>query len=201
MNSGDLSEAALHQGSRTDTISIGAAGGWNSTTVPRHYYIQQKENWETTDADIRGGLDGLILALNIDSWSNSASSLKVSQILDLYYSPRGVFNSSLRACNRKNLQTTVAPSEILTPQTVAFNDLLNREARLDGTLTSSVLITIGEKAVENFLNYLRKYSILALWWIICPNRFNIIYSTQIQYIYVLVISHFSLREMHNVQCS
>lgn len=154
---GDLSEAALHQGSRTGQISIGVSGGWNSTTVPRHYFIEQKENWEATDADIRAGLDGIILASNIASWRSSVSSLKVSQILDLYYSPRGVFNSSLRACNRKLLQTTFAPTETLTDQTIAFNNLLNEEARLASTLTSADLVAVGTDSVVTFNNYLRTY--------------------------------------------
>lgn len=153
---GDLSEAALHQGSRTGTITIGASGGWNSTTVPRHYFIEQKENWEATDADIRAGLDGLILALNVESWRSSVSSLKISQILDLYYSPRGVFSTSIRACNRKLLQTDYAPTETLKAQTIAFNSLLDNEARLTATLRSNDLIAVGQASVDTFLNYLRE---------------------------------------------
>lgn len=153
---GDLSEAALHQGSRTGTITIGASGGWNSTTVPRYYFIEQKENWEATDADIRAGLDGLILALNIDTWRSSVSSLKVSQILDLYYSPRGVFDSSIRACNRKLLQTDYAPTDTLKTQTIAFNSLLDDEARLISTLSPQDLIAVGGNSVDAFVNYLRE---------------------------------------------
>lgn len=154
--SGDLSEAALHQGSRVGTVSIGVSGGWNSTTVPRYYFISEKENWEATDADIRAGLDGIILALNIDSWKNTVSSLKISQILDLYYSQRGVFNSSLRACNRKLLQTDYAPTETLKTQTIAFNSILDNEARLATTLVPQNLIDLGEASVDAFINYLRK---------------------------------------------
>lgn len=154
---GDLSEAALHQGSRTGEIKIGVAGGWNSTTVPRHYFIEAKENWEATDADLRAGLDGVILALNVQSWRSSVSSLKISQILDLYYSPRGVFNTSIRACNRKLLQTDYAPTDTLKSQTIAFNSLLDNEARLTTTLASEDLVSLGDKSVDEFLNYLREY--------------------------------------------
>lgn len=156
INTGDLSEAALYQGSVSDSISIGVSGNWNSTSVPKYYFISSNENLDATDAEIRAGLDGLIMALSIDSWKSSVSSLKVSQILDMYYSPRGVFNSSIRACNRKNLQTTVAPSETLIEQTVAFNTLLDDEAVLEGTITPDTYSAVGSSAVESFLNYLRK---------------------------------------------
>lgn len=153
---GDLSEAALHQGITSSSISIGASGNWNSTTVPKYYFISTKENWEATDAEIRAGLDGLIMALSVETWKSSVSSLKVSQILDMYYSPRGVFNSTIRACNRQNLQTTVAPTDTLTEQTVAFNTLLDDTAVLEGTLQAEEIVNLGTRAVESFLNYLRK---------------------------------------------
>lgn len=101
-------------------------------------------------------MDGLILALNIESWRSKVSSLKVSQILDLYYSPRGVFNTSIRACNRKLLQTDFAPTETLQQQTVALNKLLDHEARLLSTLIDGDLIAVGKDSVESFINYLRK---------------------------------------------
>lgn len=84
------------------------------------------------------------------------SSLKISQILDLYYSPRGVFSSSIRACNRKLLQTDYAPTETLQAQTIAFNSLLDNEARLTATLRSNDLIEVGQASVDTFLNYLRE---------------------------------------------
>lgn len=147
---------ALHQGTISDTLSIGVSGNWNSTSVPKYYFISNNEKWEATDAEIRAGLDGLIMALSVESWKSSVSSLKVSQILDMYYSPRGVFNSTIRACNRQNLQTTVAPTETLTEQTIAFNTLLDDVAVLYGTLSSDELVSLGTRAVESLLNYLRK---------------------------------------------
>lgn len=93
----------------------------------------------------------------MESWRSSVSSLKISQILDLYYSPRGVFNTSLRACNRKLLQTDYAPTETLKSQTVAFNSLLDNEARLITTMSSQDLVAVGGASVDAFINYLRKY--------------------------------------------
>lgn len=39
-----------------------------------------------TDAEIRGGLDGLIIGMKVKQWSDQVSGLRLSQILDMYYS-------------------------------------------------------------------------------------------------------------------
>lgn len=152
---GDLSEAALQQGTRSATIVTGNSGGWNSTTVPRYYFLSSNTNFEATDAEIRAGLDGLILASNVLSWRSSFSTLKVSQILDMYYSPRGVFNNTIRACNRKNLQTTYAPSETLYTQTTGFNNMLDDVVPLEASLLSAELVALGQRAVDSLISYLR----------------------------------------------
>lgn len=139
---------------------MGGTGGWNSTTVPRYYFLSSNVNWEATDAEIRGGLDGIILSQNAASWISSVSSMKVSQILDMYYSPRGVFSSEIRACNRKALQTTYAGTDVLNHQTSGFNSLLDDKAVLPSTLSHQALITLGQTAVTAFLDYLRKQIIL-----------------------------------------
>lgn len=150
-----MSEAALGQGTHTSSIVTGNSGGWNSTTVPRYYFLSSNSNLEATDAEIRAGLDGLILASNVESWRSSFSALKVSQILDMYYSPRGVFNTTIRACNRKNLQTTYAPSETLNTQTTGFNNMLDDVVVLPATLLSAELADLAQKAVDSLLSYLR----------------------------------------------
>lgn len=83
---GDIAEAALFQAHKDGNIEIGAPGAWNSTSVPRWYFLSKQEPSEMTDAEIRGGLDGLIIGENIKSWSSSANTLKLSQVLDMYYS-------------------------------------------------------------------------------------------------------------------
>lgn len=39
-----------------------------------------------TDAEIRGGLDGLIIGKRAKEWSDQVSGLRLSQLLDMYYS-------------------------------------------------------------------------------------------------------------------
>ncbi|KRT78890.1 hypothetical protein AMK59_8284 [Oryctes borbonicus] len=152
--SGDISEASLFQaGSTGDVQNIGAAGGWNSTLLPRWYFISQQRFYEMTDADIRGGLDGLILALNVRNWVNSFSTLKVSQILDMYYSRRGAFNDTMRACNRYNLLTTVAPLATLQLQTTGFAVKFDNSVTFPGTIIDAMIPTIASTGVNKFFAY------------------------------------------------
>ncbi|XP_022901174.1 uncharacterized protein [Onthophagus taurus] len=152
--SGDLAKALLFQTGRTGAVrSVGATGGWNSTQVPRWYFINSNTNFEMTDADIRAGIDGLIIAQNVVNWRNSFQTIKVSQILDLYYSQRGVFNEEVRACNRYNLLATVAPTETLIAQTTAFTPQLDRFAVSPGSIIPAGIPTLSQRIVNLFNQY------------------------------------------------
>lgn len=109
-----------------------------------------------TDADIRGGLDGLILALNVAQWASSAPSLRVSQILDMYYSRRGVFNDTIRACNRYNLLSTVAPTQTLQTQTTGFAMRFDSRVSFPGTIIDEMIPTIVSTGVNMFQAYTRE---------------------------------------------
>lgn len=76
---GDLAEIALLQGPQPP-LGVGAPGTFNSTTMPRWYFMTQRERHEMTDAEIRGGMDGLILAMNIQSWRNRVPNIRLSQV-------------------------------------------------------------------------------------------------------------------------
>lgn len=87
--SGDLSEAVLMQGARgRNAISIGSAGNWNSTQAHRYYMLSSRQNVEMTDPEIRGDIDGFILGSRVTSVLQTYSSLKLSQLLDMFYTPR-----------------------------------------------------------------------------------------------------------------
>lgn len=105
---------------------------------------------------MRGGLDGLILAKNIPDWKGKAPNLKISQILDMYYSSRGVFSKKYRACNRRQLFSEVAPSDKLKAETVGFNFLLDRETKLAATIMKEGLEKFGNNAADALTQYIRK---------------------------------------------
>jgi len=154
---GDLAEVTLVQlpGS-TSSASVGATGGWNDTVLPHWYFLSQRNNLEATDAEIRGGLDGLILAKNVASWRTQASSLKLSQLLRMYYSTNGVLSSGINACSRQSQFTNVAPSQEMEDQTSAFALVLDREMQLRVTLTSSAIAQYAGNATASLVTYVRK---------------------------------------------
>lgn len=140
----------------TKDISVGAPGAWNSTTLPRWYFLSQREHLELTDAEIRGGIDGLVIAQNIQDWRNQVSQLRLSQILDMYYSQRGIFSSEYRSCNRRELFTRVATIAQLQAQTIAFSTVLDRDVQLRVTLTSEAIRNFAINAVQALAQYVRE---------------------------------------------
>lgn len=159
---GDLSEVTLLQGPLSREISVGAAGAWNSTAVPHWYFLSQRERLEMTDAEIRGGIDGLALGLNIADWRRDISQLRLSQVLDMYYSNRGILSPKFRSCNRRELFTEFVPPNQLQVQTIAFSTVLNREMQLRVTLNNSNIEQFSGASTETLVNYVCECSILAL---------------------------------------
>ncbi|XP_054740559.1 uncharacterized protein LOC129246063 [Anastrepha obliqua] len=152
---GDLSEVALVQVpfTTTETATVGSSGAWNSTVMPKWYFLSQRQNMEMTDAEIRGGLDGLIIAKNIVTWQSQASGLKLSQLLRMYYSMNGVLNSGIMACNRISNFNTYAPSADMVAQTSAFSQVLDREMQLGVTLSAANIAEFSESAASALQTY------------------------------------------------
>uniref|UniRef100_A0A182P9B3 VWFA domain-containing protein n=1 Tax=Anopheles epiroticus TaxID=199890 RepID=A0A182P9B3_9DIPT len=153
--SGDLAEVSLlHAPSVTNNVQVGAAGAWNRTVAPRWYFLSQREHLQMTDTEIRAGIDGLLLATNIAEWRNRANNLRLSQLLDMYYSHRGVFNDTVRSCNRRDLFTTVAPMQQLREQTVAFSTVLDKEMQMPFTISQEAIINFSDRATDALANYI-----------------------------------------------
>lgn len=153
---GDLSEVTLLQGPMTRQISVGASGAWNSTTIPHWYFLSQREHLEMTDAEIRGGIDGLLLATNIAEWRRQTSNLRLSQLLDMYYSQRGVFSSNVKSCNRRELFAKNIQPNQLAAQTTAFSTVLDREIQLRVTINNEAIRQFSNAATETLFSYVGK---------------------------------------------
>ncbi|CAH0766811.1 unnamed protein product [Diatraea saccharalis] len=152
--SGDLAEAVLVQGTagRT-TISVGNAGNWNSSQATRFYMLSGRTNIEMTDPEIRGALDGFFLGTSLPDTLRTFGSLKLSQLLDMYYTPlNGVFNTNLRACNRRELSQQLVVTNNLVGETRAFTAALDTVLPLAGTLTGGI-----EGLVDNSITNLQNY--------------------------------------------
>ncbi|KAL3290173.1 hypothetical protein HHI36_023534 [Cryptolaemus montrouzieri] len=153
---GDLAEAALYQISHIGSVAVevGAEGNWNCTLEPKWYFVRKNQYLQLTDAEIRGGLDGLYLASSMDKIRKNYQDIKISQIIDLYYSPRGVYDNSLRACNRKVLETSFINTQKLIDQTSYFEVLLDPVATLDSSIDPQKYKELAALAVNSFNKYL-----------------------------------------------
>lgn len=101
--------------------SFGPRGQWNSSICPREYKLEAREHSMLTTAEFYGGLDGkcnafflefiLKLILNIVTPGlliglrmknlDGSSYLKLSSVLEMYYSDNGIHgDSKYRGCNR-----------------------------------------------------------------------------------------------------
>ncbi|CAH2989442.1 unnamed protein product [Chilo suppressalis] len=153
--SGDLAEAVLVQGTAGRTsITVGNAGNWNSSAATRFYMLSGRTNVEMTDPEIRGALDGFFLGTSLTETLRTFSSLKLSQLLDMYYNPmNGVFNSNLRACNRRELSQQLIVVSNLIGETRAFTAALDTVMPLAGTLTGGIEGLV-DSAVSNLQTYI-----------------------------------------------
>lgn len=155
---GDLAEATLEQGpKKRENIKIGLTGGWNSTIFPRWYFNKEKDGRELTDAEIRGGLDGLVLGTYIADWKQlvpSGSELKLSQLLSMYYSEDGAFGPQYRACQRKDLYAAVAPNDRMEEQTFRFAVVLDQQSISSASVDSAQVKNFAAYAVRKLSSYL-----------------------------------------------
>lgn len=124
---------------------------------PKYFFINKDNKMlQTTDADLRGALDGFYLAMSADNWKNkgSGNSLKISQVLELYYSEKGVFNESVRACNRNLLFSGFVQENKLIPQLVQYMNLYNKHAKTSGTYSEAEFKELAEDAFNKVQAYL-----------------------------------------------
>lgn len=150
---GDLAEVALMQGPRGEKLQVGVNGDWNSTAMPRWYFLNSNEKLQFTTAEIRGDLDGLILANEVKSWYTKIPSLRLSQILDMYYSAPGLFNSTIRACNRRSLFRYVAPNSTLSAQAYSASLVLS-ENLAKATLKPPIIEKFAVDAANELSTYI-----------------------------------------------
>ncbi|XP_028150059.1 uncharacterized protein LOC114343434 [Diabrotica virgifera virgifera] len=155
---GDLCQAALIQ--MSPPFQLGGSGGWNSTTNPKYYFLQQNDNLDLTDQDIRGSLDGLYMALKINDIKGK-TDVKISQVLDMYYSPqqKGVFNTSFRACNRNILYSELVDSKTLQKNINNLMSVMDDKGQYPGYIVPEKYPTLAEAAFNNFASYLPRLNV------------------------------------------
>lgn len=103
--SGDLAEVCLYQTPYVKTnFAIGVTGSWNDTHFPRLRYLEENHQarWELSEPEILAGLDGLFISQQVSNWVSRVRRLRLSQIMDMYYSDRGIPGRAIETSNHKS---------------------------------------------------------------------------------------------------
>lgn len=151
---GDLAQLALLQGPSQFGVRLGVPGGWNDTLIPKYYFLREPLKDSLSEADVRGDIDGLLLALNVYEWSRQTTNLKLSQVLDMYYSDRGVFDKNFRVCRRNDLIQAVTQSNTLQDQTQNFAYILQNELTESVNLEEPAINAFSQTAVSKLNSYI-----------------------------------------------
>lgn len=80
-------------------------------------FIKKKNNMLQTDKS-SFLFTGLIIASHVQAWMDNFNSLRLSQILDMYYTDEGInlLNENVKVCDRGKAFSHVAPKLILSEQ-------------------------------------------------------------------------------------
>lgn len=122
---GDIAQTAVQSVSHKGN-PIGPRGTWNSTSCPREYVLETTSKSKLTNAELYGGIDGLILARRIPELDKDYT--KLSALFEMYYSAQGIYGdvyrnsktSEYRACNRLNnfKDSTKVNPDVLREQSI-----------------------------------------------------------------------------------
>ncbi|KAH6939623.1 hypothetical protein HPB50_019963 [Hyalomma asiaticum] len=156
---------AVHLGtvstwSNSKMPTVGGGGLWTTPTCPRQYRVADRTA-RLTDAEIVGTLDGFILAMTMKRM-NKDRPRRLSQILDGYYSLRGIrellpeFPEGLSFCTRKQAVARLLSAPRLEEQVVLvarmYSRLVNDAELKRSALKNSLLPTL--KSFHSRLDHL-----------------------------------------------
>ncbi|KAM0732479.1 hypothetical protein ACS0PU_002021 [Formica fusca] len=162
---GELAEMVVYQGPILNSdMELGATGFWNNTMRPNVYYLNNNNGYfDATRAEIVGDIDGLIIANKMQTWVDNFNSLRLSQILDMYYSEEGItlFDENIKVCDRKRAFSYAVPKTFLNEQTYAASYLL---AHHNGIMFKSpeALKRLVDYAVTKFHIYAKEHFLTEL---------------------------------------
>ncbi|XP_059061798.1 uncharacterized protein LOC131854650 [Achroia grisella] len=176
---GDLAEVVINQGPRygpsPQNLVVGTNNRWNDTLLPREHYLLLQNStpvdWQITDAEILAGIDGLILAQYMPTWLVERRTLKISQVLEMYYSNEGVsFDTKVRACDRETLFKNLFNTSQIVTETSRLARVLSL-SQVTVYVPSEVMDRISEAVVVAFEKYLP--SVLSRYHTNCQNSASV----------------------------
>lgn len=156
---GELAEMVVYQGPLLgNDMALGATGFWQNMMRPTIYYLTSlHNNFDATRAELIGGIDGMIIASYLQTWIQDFYSLRLSQILQMYYSHEGVtFNTNVKACDRAQTFLYAVPKTILNEQTYAIAQMLAYRKSI-AYISPEALQQMVNIAIEKFYTYASNY--------------------------------------------
>ncbi|CAH0390255.1 unnamed protein product [Bemisia tabaci] len=141
------------------SMRVGLSGGWNDTCVPKWYFLREPYHETITDTQVRGSVDGIVLAYKMNDITRIDNTIKLSQILDMYYSEQGVFDSLINAGNRAQLFASLAPPSYVQDQ--SFNFALSLNPELPSSVSfadNNIISTATQTVASSFSGYLANLS-------------------------------------------
>lgn len=78
--------------------------------VNRYLPENHDTHWEITDSEILAGIDGLLLSQQIGHFTQRINRIRLSQVLDMYYSGRGLSIMAFETTNFKSVDDEWAPT-------------------------------------------------------------------------------------------
>lgn len=101
------------------------------------------------------GFVGYIIASNLKDWMTKLEGLRMSQIIEMYYSNYGVaFNHNIRACNRKQNFMKLVGNSDLKEQTLHMANFLWMKTG-SVYMHSKDIEKLSDEAVRSFEEYWR----------------------------------------------
>ncbi|XP_014277470.1 uncharacterized protein [Halyomorpha halys] len=139
---------------------FGPGGNWNDIRLPVHYYFNadneviERELWQFTDAEIMGAIDGMILAHEAMSWSQSRRILQLSQLLESYYTNRYTNHLHKSHASKRKLffNQIMEKSFTIVEQVQSFSHIL--AANMPNYISNkSIINPESERLMGQFYNY------------------------------------------------
>ncbi len=66
----------------------------------RYLSERHRARWEFTDSEVLAGIDGIFLSNQISNWIQRIRRLRLSQVIEMYYSARGIPAMAIESANR-----------------------------------------------------------------------------------------------------
>lgn len=131
--------------------NFGATGVWNSSLCQVEYTLDAKSS-RGTMAEIRGGLDGLVIGKAVRELMKDGVSMSLSSMLRQYYSPAGLKNEFSSVCQRRSAQTDLGSlkDQVRNYMTAFSASILNRASVSDGQVDA--FINQYERSFQDSLN-------------------------------------------------